>query len=180
MEPIIVDIRDLLSEPGDHLALSGILDLDGYEMGSLHYEVESPLSYHVTLSNVDNGVFLLGHVEGSVTGECGRCLEPARFELDAETEGFYLASDEQAEGLGLAEDEYELVPDSGEVDIAPVLFAAIAYDPPQVLLCSPDCKGLCPTCGANLNEGPCDCSRQDDIDETNPFSVLAGFFDEEE
>lgn len=179
MEPIIVDIRGSLPEPGDHLALSGTLDLDGYEMGSLRYEVETPLAYHVTLSNVDNGVFLLGHVEGGIVGECARCLDPARFELEAETEGFFLASDEQAAGLGLAEDEYELVPESGEVDIAPALLAAVVYDTPQVLLCTPDCKGLCPTCGTNLNKGTCGCSVQDGSDGTNPFSVLAGFFDEE-
>ncbi|MBQ9406142.1 MAG: DUF177 domain-containing protein, partial [Desulfovibrio sp.] len=45
---------------------------------------------------------------------------------------------------------------------------------PQSFHCSEDCKGICPTCGKNLNEGPCGCGKQadDDAKENNPWSVL--------
>jgi uncharacterized protein len=47
-------------------------------------------------------------------------------------------------------------------------------------LCEEDCKGLCPTCGADLNEGPCACDSSDDIDPDNPFAVLRNLkFNEE-
>ena len=58
---------------------------------------------------------------------------------------------------------------------------------PFVVLCKPDCKGLCPVCGANLNEGDCEHvaqlehKRSEDARAANPFSVLSNLtFDEEE
>ena len=54
------------------------------------------------------------------------------------------------------------------------------YATPFVILCKEDCKGLCPTCGADLNEGPCACDSSDDIDPDNPFAVLKNLkFNEE-
>ena len=62
-----------------------------------------------------------------------------------------------------------------------LVVAAIVFELPLVPLCDEDCKGLCPTCGANLNEGPCGCEKEqsDGPDEfelaKNPFAALANF-----
>ena len=68
-----------------------------------------------------------------------------------------------------------------------LVVAAIVFELPLVPLCDEDCKGLCPTCGANLNEGPCGCEKEqpDGPDEfelvKNPFAALANFsFDSDE
>ena len=56
--------------------------------------------------------------------------------------------------------------------------AALLLEIPLIPLCDDDCKGLCSTCGANLNEGPCGCAPGDDADfemAKNPFAALAGF-----
>ena len=46
-------------------------------------------------------------------------------------------------------------------------------DTPFVVLCRPDCLGICPTCGANLNEGCADKAEQDWVDsDENPFAAL--------
>jgi len=49
---------------------------------------------------------------------------------------------------------------------------------PETFLCKPDCKGLCPVCGADLNMGECGCDRTKQKD--NPFSVLDRLFDHDE
>ena len=60
--------------------------------------------------------------------------------------------------------------------MAPLIQAALLVDLPLVPLCVDDCKGLCPRCGANLNEGSCAC---DSVDEQpfkeNPFAVLKDY-----
>ena len=68
-----------------------------------------------------------------------------------------------------------------------VLPFGFVFELPLVPLCDEDCKGLCPTCGANLNEGPCGCEKEqsDGPDECelakNPFAALANFsFDSDE
>lgn len=64
------------------------------------------------------------------------------------------------------------------IDLGDAISDAVVMDTPFVVLCQPDCKGLCPTCGANLNEGDCGCAEAAeqawvDSDE-NPFAALKG------
>ena len=45
-----------------------------------------------------------------------------------------------------------------QLDLDELIRADILLELPTKFLCSPDCKGLCPKCGRNLNEGPCGCN----------------------
>ena len=45
-------------------------------------------------------------------------------------------------------------------DLDPLITEDIFLDLPSKLLCSEDCKGLCPVCGKNRNEGDCGCEKQ--------------------
>lgn len=86
-------------------------------------------------------------------------------------EGYYLL--EPAEDIdGYEDDEFEVIDADGSFDIAPAVIAALVYATPYVILCKEDCAGLCPRCGADLNEGPCSCGETDEIDPFNPFAVL--------
>ena len=62
----------------------------------------------------------------------------------------------------------------------PLIQAAIVLDVPIIPLCTDDCKGLCTTCGANLNEGPCGCQHENDVNPNSPFAALQGLVIEEE
>ena len=72
-----------------------------------------------------------------------------------------------------------MLPADHIIDLEPLIRAALMVDAPQQPLCRDDCEGLCPTCGANLNEGDCGCGRDGALEEfdrkANPFSVLAGY-----
>ena len=62
------------------------------------------------------------------------------------------------------------------IDLSDAIADAVVMDTPFVVLCRPDCAGLCPTCGANLNEGSCSCADQREGDyvasDANPFAAL--------
>ena len=53
---------------------------------------------------------------------------------------------------------------------------AVVMDTPFVVLCKPDCRGLCPTCGINLNVEQCDCAARAEAEwaaaTENPFAAL--------
>ena len=49
-----------------------------------------------------------------------------------------------------------------EYDLAPHVREAVLLEEPIQLLCGPDCRGLCPQCGADLNQGPCGCTPHGD------------------
>ncbi|MBS6941064.1 MAG: DUF177 domain-containing protein, partial [Slackia piriformis] len=52
---------------------------------------------------------------------------------------------------------------------------AILVDVPLVPLCADDCKGICPRCGKNLNEGACACVAENEaVGKNNPFAALKG------
>ena len=60
------------------------------------------------------------------------------------------------------DDEYAVSFFEGDgIDIAPALLQALLLELPMQPLCRPDCKGLCPDCGADLNQQPCTCNHQD-------------------
>ena len=55
---------------------------------------------------------------------------------------------------------------------------ALVLELPYRVLCREDCRGLCPKCGKNLNEGPCTCQEGDEV--MNPFSALKAIVKDEE
>lgn len=55
--------------------------------------------------------------------------------------------------------------------MTPLIEQALLLELPLVPLCADDCKGICPRCGANLNEGPCSCAEAAPA-EDGPFAAL--------
>lgn len=174
MKPFPVSIFPELSEFGAIRVLKGKLDEEGYTMGAQVFETPEGVDYDLQITNTSEGLLLSGTVHALVQGACARCLEPTQFEVTGDVEGYYLL--EQAEELeGYEEDEFDCVDKEGNFDIADPILAGLVYSTPYIVLCDDDCKGLCPKCGANLNEGPCECDADDEIDPTNPFAALKNF-----
>lgn len=98
-------------------------------------------------------------VKFSATGKftCDRCLDEYERDISSAFGIMYVADGEQGAG---GDDEVQIIsPDTNIVDIGEDVrqFAILAL--PQKNLCSEDCKGLCPTCGKNLNRGKCECQN---------------------
>lgn len=96
--------------------------------------------------------------ETVLKAECRRCLTPVDVPV-SERAGLVFTTDPDAgEGEG-----YYLVPARAqEIDLREALREELLLAVPQFVECRPDCKGLCPTCGTNLNEGPCGCAKAQD------------------
>ncbi len=176
MNRIVENITSILDSTGLSTVIDGNLNIGSFELGSLEYELPGGVDYHMVLSNVGDAVVATGSVSADVEGECVRCLERASVHVDSDIEGYFAIS-EESNLEGMEEDEYEFVPENGEVDLTDCVTSAVVVGMPTLFVCSEDCKGLCPKCGCNRNVESCDCSEQ--IDEFNPFSVLKGFFDED-
>lgn len=106
------------------------------------------------LDSVDGGIQVTAAVTAPWTGECRRCLRPVAGVLRTRVRELYRP---RPPGEPPDEDE-ETYPLSGELlDLKPLVRDAILLDLPIAPLCRDDCAGLCPTCGADLNDGPCAC-----------------------
>ena len=180
MDQIIVSVDDRLANPGDTWSLAGHLDEAAYSLGDHDFELPEGIDYDVVLTNAGEGILVTGLLRAQVVGTCDRCLEEARFDVAAEVDEYYLF--EEPEELGEDEDEadYELVSADRTIDLSGALVSALVMETPFVVLCREDCRGLCPVCGANLNETDCghaaqiEAEREEERLKTSPFSALAG------
>ncbi len=170
MREFIVSTRPGLSAAGASQPLAGTLDEAGYTMGDMELSTPEGIVYDLVLSNTGEAFTLTGTVSARAETQCARCLEAASLEVRGEVSGYYLA-DADADAEGLEQDEFSYAADDGSIDIAPALLAALCFATPFVVLCKDDCKGLCPRCGANLNDDPGH-AHDDEPDPGNPFAVL--------
>lgn len=104
-------------------------------------------------------------VSSSVEVPCSRCLDPAVVAINGKFSYLYGLSEgndlsEHIEGHG--DDSFVPVSSWGTyLNITPQVWDSLILSLPGNVLCSSDCKGLCPMCGANLNRETCDCSTEE-------------------
>ena len=99
-------------------------------------------------------------ISAVVETECARCLASTSLEISGELGYLYCSqSSEELDGF----DEYMTVEVEffGRViDVMPQIMESVYTLLPTKVLCREDCKGLCPSCGKNLNEGSCSCGNE--------------------
>ena len=152
-----LDVTQLLREPiGTHTDVE-------FDLGLQHLAKDLPVNSirgRLTLLHTDDEILVRGILQVAIALECGRCLEPTTTILDIEL-------DERFRPVSLGtvqdDDQVSMIDADNRLDLRPVLKDLVFISIPMHVLCRPDCLGLCPECGQNLNEGPCDC-RSDDID----------------
>jgi uncharacterized protein len=91
--------------------------------------------------------------------ECRRCLDPVAVPCD---EDLVLLFVEREQALDDDEGCYVIPGAAPALDLREALREELVLSVPQFVECRPDCRGLCPHCGANLNAGPCACRPERD------------------
>ena len=119
------------------------------------FELAEPLHVDLTAREVGDGVFVRGRLRTRVRLACRRCLAPVELPVDDTVDLLYetLADDEQeADG-----EVYPLPPRGDTLDLGEAVREQLLLRAPAFALCREACRGLCPRCGADLNESECDC-----------------------
>lgn len=151
-----LDLRKVINHPGYTVVTHFETDVQLWEEGQWVH-----VSGEAVGTNVDGRyVLVTGKVVGMVELECSRCLTvfeqkiEAPFEAQCDIRTFHML----AEGLPVEEgEEITAIFDANSADLWELSRQALIVNLPMRPLCSEDCKGLCPICGANLNETTCDC-----------------------
>ena len=149
-----VDIRDLQQGP---VRTVGELRPDDPAFEGLDLDLVGPVSVTGQLQATGAGEYLWrGHLRGSMQGECRRCLTDVRIDVDIEVDAAMFSTDPEAAD---DPDFYPLLARASHIDVRDVVREELALAAPtHLLLCREDCAGLCLSCGADLNAGPCGCS----------------------
>lgn len=119
-----------------------------------------PAGIDIELVKSGEKVEVSGSVSTAVELTCSRCLQKFRFAVEARHELRYLPSREreEEENVRLKRDELSVIYYTDPVinlyeDIRQTVHLVIPFKP----VCSDDCRGLCPSCGADLNKAGCGC-----------------------
>ena len=137
-------------------------DLDANDPLWKEGDIRPDAAVHVTgrLHSAGEGRFYFtGLISGAVSSECRRCLTPVSADVSEETHVFFADAGTDETG---DPDVYVLDPRTPELDLQPAMREQWLLSAPAWHLCRDDCKGLCPTCGADLNAGPCSCAAAAD------------------
>ncbi len=114
---------------------------------------------------------------GEFEMECARCVEPVRTPLAGDFDLIFRPQDADADSaeraITLDETEIGYYEKSGLL-LEDVVREQVLLSLPGRVLCQPDCKGLCPQCGQNLNTGVCAC---EDTPADPRWNALAGLAD---
>ena len=110
----------------------------------------SPVEFDLRLEAVMEGVLVTGTAHAPLAGECARCLEPISDEIDVRFQELFVYEDH---ALPEEDDEVSMLQDD-LVDLEPLLRDAVVLALPFQPLCTDDCPGLCPECGARLADDP--------------------------
>lgn len=160
-----IQVADLVGHLGARreVTMTGPLDV--------HLELanttDAPATVTVRLDATTDGVVATGSVAADVVLRCNRCLAET---LESRTVPF-------SQVFGFTEsDDVDPITDGGTIDVGSVARDELALALPLAPLCRPDCAGLCPTCGTDLNRESC--SGHADASDS-PFAALRDLLDPE-
>ncbi|MEJ2184606.1 MAG: DUF177 domain-containing protein [Gemmatimonadota bacterium] len=112
-------------------------------------------------------VVVQGRFQGTLETECRRCLTPLAVVMEGTLSLVYRPA-----GAANDEDGYVLPARGRDLDLREAVREDVLLAAPRYAVCREDCKGLCPRCGKNLNEGPCSCTDEEADERWAPLLKL--------
>jgi uncharacterized protein len=130
-------------------------------------KIVAPIHLEACVRKVEKEVTIEGRIATTIEMNCARCLKLYQEALDDAFEVIYHprpGTEKQSDEIELDKTDLNVSYYEGEsISIATLLRDQLLLLLPVKPLCKPDCAGLCPSCGQDLNEGPCTCAK-DTID----------------
>ena len=139
--------------------------------------VVAPVRGDCTLMRTGHGILADCRFETALAQECARCVEPATSIVSGRLQEEFLPTVDVRTGAPLpsvADTDQFPIGDDHVLNLGEAIRQHVLLAAPLRPLCRPDCQGLCPACGQNLNEARCAC---DPTDEDSPFNALKQLLD---
>jgi uncharacterized protein len=140
----------------------------------------SVLSGPARLMHTNTGILVQGKFRAQMQMSCARCLEPVAVPLEVVVEELFTPTIDILTGKSITpeeEDQALWINERHILDLSEVTRQGVLLAAPMSVICREDCRGLCPNCGQNLNDGQCNCKPEPDarwgpllnlLDQTKP------------
>ena len=152
---MLLNVQKIINAPGERIEFQFDLDLSDVDFGGL-YPAQDPVVVTGDVRNTAGMLLLQFTASTTLKSVCDRCLKP--FDNPTSVQCSYVLAEE-------VEDERSdsiIVLENGCVDAGDLARTAFILEMDVKTLCSEDCKGICPGCGVNLNQGSCTCKIEVD------------------
>ena len=165
-----IRLQELATMPDYRARFDYTIDLSKEEVG-FEFPFRQPVRLEGEVSDDAGAITLSATVYAHVTTRCARCGKPVEYDKETDVE-VLLVKELEGEEEDLRDDVYLVESDVVELD--DILIPELILDMEMAVVCDEDCKGLCPKCGKNLNQGECGCV----VKEVDPrLAVLQKFLD---
>jgi len=152
---MLINVQKIINAPGEQIPFQFTLDLSDVDFGGL-YPVQNPVVVTGEVRNTAGMLVLQFTADSVLKSVCDRCLKP--FDNPKSVRCEYML----AEKLENGEKDNIILLDNGIVDVGNLARTEFILEMDTKTLCSEDCKGICPGCGVNLNQGNCVCQKKVD------------------
>ncbi len=149
-----ISVKELINEK--RKIIESIYAIDEIELHTGTYKVvNGGFKVKLVITYVDNKILLGGYARGYVERPCDRCLKISEMYIDGIVEAVYTFEKKITHKTEELKDlSNEILIKDDIIDLEERIIEGIVSSAPDVFVCSEDCKGLCPYCGADLNEEP--------------------------
>ncbi|MDO4719679.1 MAG: DUF177 domain-containing protein [Peptostreptococcaceae bacterium] len=148
-----ISVRELSVGNKSLMSFTHELPISSWTMNEREFSFLSNPLIEGNLRRRDGRIYGEFVVKISLKEDCSRCLMPASSDYICEIRGYLMQEEEETDDL---DDDIILVEDFA-LRLEHILDLALLEDLPAKVICSEDCRGLCPDCGANLNQTQCSC-----------------------
>lgn len=161
MAGLIVDIGDLVGHPEARRSFSGTRPVE-LRLGDA--VIDGPMDVTGVVKGTVDGVIAEFDATANVHLVCVRCLTEREAEVSTHVSQHFAKIPDE-DGYAIEDDR---------IDVTAPATDELALALPAAPLCKKDCRGLCPTCGTDLNSDPCDGHGEES---DSPFAALKDLFD---
>lgn len=149
-----IKFSELKSPKGQSKKISYEVDLKDFYFDGEKIKSSEKIVLSGEANYKDEIIILNANLKGNLELICSRCLDTFIYPIDIDIEERFTSNE-------TLEDEEVILVNSDVVDITEIVEKAIISTLPIKRLCKEDCKGLCQSCGANLNKEECSCNNED-------------------
>ena len=155
VDNVKVNVAQVRNKEGGSGSFDLVEDFSSSDLVTEALSFQAPVHVQLQVNNTSKALLVDGTIHTELKATCGRCLETFVYPLSLSFQ------DEWVFRAQATEDQLEtaLLLDKDEVEVNERIFEQIVLALPMKFICSAECQGLCPTCGANRNLTPCHCGE---------------------
>ena len=152
---MLLGLSQIIDRPGESVSFSVSVDLSDLCYG-VSYPVSEPVLAEGNVRNTAGVLVMQGSIATTIHGICDRCASEFHRKVEFPIDVVLVTKLESEEN----EDEWVFPLEGDSADLDDIVRTVFVLNLDSKLLCKEDCKGLCPQCGKNLNDGPCNCRKE--------------------